>query len=235
MKPDIHFLKLDRWPIYKQLQLEEALLRADDRNWCVINEGSTDAIVMGISGKPGELINQERFQKKPVPVIRRFSGGGCVYIDHDTLFVTLILNQDSAPPQPFPQQILCWTKELYQPLINHPSFCVRENDYVIGEHKFGGNAQYIIKKRWLHHTSLLWNYCLEKMNHLSLPSKRPEYRENRSHSDFLCTLKPLFESRPHFWTQWEDSLSGFFDVKKTAVDDAEYILTKPHRKATTLL
>lgn len=232
MKPDIHFLKLDCWPIYQQLQLEEALLRADTRNWCIINEGSSDAIVMGISGKPKELINKDRFALNPVPVIRRFSGGGCVYVDHDTLFVSLILNQDSAPPQPFPQQILCWTKELYQPFIKDPAFCVRENDYVIGERKFGGNAQYIIKKRWLHHSSLLWDYCPEKMEHLSLPSKRPEYRENRSHQDFLCTLKPLFSNRKDFWAQLEESLTSIFRVNHSSLKKAEYVISQPHRKAT---
>lgn len=232
MRSDIHFLKLDRWPIYQQLQLEEALLRADDRNWCIINEGSPDAIVMGISGKPDELINKERFAQSPVPVIRRFSGGGCVYVDNDTFFVTLILNHDSAPTQPFPQQILCWTKELYQPLIKDPSFCVRENDYVIGDHKFGGNAQYIIKKRWLHHSSLLWDYCPEKMEHLSLPKKRPEYRESRSHQDFLCKLKPLFSTREDFWTQLEGSLYSMFHVKHSSHKDIEDVLNQPHRKAT---
>lgn len=232
MKPDIHFLKLDRWPIYQQLQLEEALLRADNRNWCIVNEGSTDAIVMGISGKPEDLINRERFIQNPVPVIRRFSGGGCVYVDHDTLFVSLILNQESAPTQPFPQQILCWTKEIYQPLINDPAFCVRENDYVIGEHKFGGNAQYIIKKRWLHHSSLLWDYCPEKMEHLSLPEKRPDYRESRSHKDFLCTLKPLFPKRSDFWKQLENSLSERFHMHYSSKETAEEVLHKPHRKAT---
>ena len=39
-------------PILEQLQLEEALFRADQRNWCLLNSGSPPAIVMGISGLP---------------------------------------------------------------------------------------------------------------------------------------------------------------------------------------
>ena len=41
-------------PVWQQLAIEEALLRADDENWCVINEGSAPAIVFGISGKIDE-------------------------------------------------------------------------------------------------------------------------------------------------------------------------------------
>jgi len=235
MKPTIHLLRLNHWPIYQQLQIEEALLRADQRNWCIINEGSPDAIVMGISGKPDELINRERFQQRPVPVIRRFSGGGCVYVDQDTLFATLILNHESAQVEPFPQQILCWTKELYQPMISESAFCVRENDYVIGEHKFGGNAQYIVKNRWLHHSSLLWDYCPDKMEHLSLPSKRPEYRLDRSHKEFLCTLKPRFKHKHTFWEQFEDSLAAKLQIYQASLGDAQAVLAVPHRKATQRL
>ena len=44
-------LRMRQVPILQQLRLEEALLRADDANWCIINDGSaTPAIVMGISG-----------------------------------------------------------------------------------------------------------------------------------------------------------------------------------------
>ena len=48
------------YPIYDQLLLEEALLRSDTRNWCIISEGSPPAIVMGISGKKHELIDCAR-------------------------------------------------------------------------------------------------------------------------------------------------------------------------------
>jgi hypothetical protein len=47
----VKFLKLAAMPILKQLQLEEALLRATSHNWFLINEGTPDpTIVMGVSG-----------------------------------------------------------------------------------------------------------------------------------------------------------------------------------------
>ena len=90
---------LESTPIIEQLYIEEALLRADNRNILLVNVGSPPAIVMGISGKPEELIHQE---KVDIPVIKRFSGGGTVVVDENTLFVTLICNTDDVPIKPSP-------------------------------------------------------------------------------------------------------------------------------------
>jgi hypothetical protein len=50
-RPVVRLLRLAGVPIYEQLLLEEALLRASSENWFVLNDGSsTAAIVLGISG-----------------------------------------------------------------------------------------------------------------------------------------------------------------------------------------
>lgn len=235
MTPTIHLLRLENWPIYQQLQLEEALLRTDDRNWCILNEKSSDAIIMGISGKPNELINHEIYGENPIPLIRRFSGGGCVLVDENTLFISLIINQKAVDVHPFPKSIMAWTQVLYSPFFHDLPFKVRENDYVIGDHKFGGNAQYIIKDRWLHHTTMLWDYCPDKMSILAIPPTMPDYREKRSHSDFLCHLKPHFNDTGHFFSKFQHSLGNLFSVIPTDCAEATLSLKKPHRKATTFV
>ena len=47
-------------------------------------------------------------------------------------------------------------------------FSLRENDYVLGAHKIGGNAQSIVKGRWVHHTSFLWDFDPAKMRYLQV-------------------------------------------------------------------
>jgi len=220
----LHLVKLQNVPIFRQLQYEEALIRTDDRNWCLLNSGSSDAIVMGISGKPEDLINQHLLS---VPVIRRFSGGGTVYIDQNTCFVTLICNQKDIDIPPFPKHILDWKSSLL-------NFNTQENDYVIGSKKFGGNAQYITKSRWLHHTSLLWDYNPEKMKVLKLPPKMPGYRDQRSHEDFLCTLQTKYPSQEHLFSHIIHSLDQQFDLVKVSEKECETCLERPHRQATHL-
>src|SRR5687767_508106 len=148
MNYTFHLLRLQNIPIFKQLQIEEALLRADQRNWCVVNEGSSPAIVMGISGKYDQLVNHNLMLQKPVPLIRRFTGGGTVFIDEHTCFYTLIGNREILNIPCYPERLLRWTEELYAPALKGHSFSLQENDYVLGNRKFGGNAQYLCKNRW---------------------------------------------------------------------------------------
>jgi lipoate-protein ligase A len=92
-----------------------------------------------------------------------------------------------------------------------PDFALRENDYVMGEQKIGGNAQSIVKGGWLHHTSFLWDFEEENMNYLSLPSKRPDYRGDRPHDAFLLKLQPLYNKHHSiFFDRIQDAASAAF-------------------------
>ena len=64
----------------------------------------------------------------------------------------------------------------YSSVLPHCCCCCC-SDYVFQQRKFGGNAQAITGKRWLHHTSFLWDYRPEAMALLQHPPKAPEYRE----------------------------------------------------------
>ncbi len=233
--PQINVLALEGVSILEQLRLEEALLRSGDQNFCILNHKSSPAIVMGISGKEEELIDEEEFSKRPVSVIRRFSGGGCVLINQETLFLTFICNRKDIDIGTCPKALLSWTEKVLMPCFLPGSFQVRENDYVLGDKKFGGNAQYFTKDRWLHHTSILWDFSDEEMRVLKMPPKIPDYREGRSHKKFLIRLKEHFSSKDHFFENVIHSLSKSFQLQKLEKCDVEYILKTPHRKATEIL
>lgn len=234
-KPVIHLLLLNQCPILEQLQLEEALLRADHRNWLILNQGAPPAIVMGISGKPEVLIDHTRMAAQPVPVIKRFSGGGTVFIDPHTLFATWICNADHIGVACCPQNIHQWTADFYKNAFPHLGMELRENDYVIGERKWGGNAQYLCRGRWLHHTSMLWDYNPDHMQYLLMPAKKPAYRQQRSHDDFLCCLCHHFSDTATINNKILDGLHARFDVKKIALEHTLEVLQRPHRKMTTLI
>ena len=98
-RPAVHLLRLSKAVgIKDQLRLEEALLRHDTRNWCVLKDGeptgttARPTIVLGIGGKAAKLVELERVHQDRVPLVRRFSGGGTVIVDHDSLFITFIMN-----------------------------------------------------------------------------------------------------------------------------------------------
>lgn len=188
----LHLIQLQRLPIERQLCLEKELLRHDERNWCVLNWGAPPAIVLGISGKEEQWL--ERPHDTAIPLVRRFSGGGTVFIDERTLFVTFICNESFLQIPSRTDKIMAWTEEFYRDALDLEGFRLLENDYVLGNKKFGGNAQYLTKTRWLHHSSLLWDFDSTAMNLLKLPPRMPSYRRGRAHGDFLCALKDYFPS-----------------------------------------
>ena len=224
--------------ILRQLRLEEKLLRSPGAgNWCLLNDGTPErSVVLGISGKPHQLVDVRRALDDGLRVIKRFSGGGTVIVDRDTQFVTLVMNAAAVPDLAlFPRQIMEWTGTLYggRPhgvFADMPGWQLRENDYVIGERKVGGNAQSISKDRWLHHTSFLWDFREETMKYLTNPAKQPRYRANRSHSDFLAPLKTYLPDRNALATRIEAALEGMgLEVAPASIEQAEDAVAAHHR------
>lgn len=209
--PIFHLLHLKNVPIEKQLQLEESLLRGESKNFCLINEGSSPAIVMGISGKKEELIDIAQAEKAGIPILKRFSGGGTVIVDEETLFVTFICEKKMHPFPGYPEAILRWTGSIYKEAF--PQISLLENDYIIGNKKCGGNAQYIRKERWLHHTSFLWHFKKEYMQLLLHPPKTPSYRQGRDHLAFLTPLSAYFPSKEKWIEQLKSTLARRYSIK----------------------
>ena len=126
-KPVLHVLRLaaGALPLLDRLCLEEALLRADARNWLVTAHGEPGApgaaptIVLGVAGQLERLVHVEAAAARGASVLRRFSGGGTVVVDAGTLFAGFVLNQrDVAPERPlFPRDIMRWSEGVYAPVF----------------------------------------------------------------------------------------------------------------------
>lgn len=228
-----HILRLKSYPIYEQLLLEEKLLRSSTDNWCLINEGTAPAIVMGISGKKEELVDCHKAAQHQIPLIKRFSGGGTVVVDENTLFLTIICQKQLHDFPAYPEPIMKWTEHVYARALQLPGFRLKENDYVVEDRKLGGNAQYIKKDRWLHHTSFLWDYAPERMAYLLHPKKTPPYRAGRSHEEFLCRLSDHFSDKEELIGRIVGELENRFPVKSTTLDEALSMCDDGARQSTT--
>ena len=114
-RPRALWLQLRNVPILRMLQLEEALFRTDRRSWFITNEWDSaqpaaEAVVLGISGRPEQMLHVEAAQRSGIPVIKRFTGGGTVVVDSDTLFASFIVAEGALPHvKPYPEPMLAWT------------------------------------------------------------------------------------------------------------------------------
>ena len=197
---------------------------------------------MGIGGKPKNLLNLDAVRKDGIAIIKRFSGGGTVVLDHNSIWTTFIgRKQDFTHVEPFPRPIMVWSaNEIFGPSFaklkkqassscygcSHfkiPDFRLLEHDYTLGKRKMGGNAQSIVKDGWLHHTSFLWDYEPRNMEYLTLPAKRPDYREDRLHNDFLVKLADVYPPEMKlgdFFAALKCANEEKFDLYDVTLDDA---------------
>jgi lipoate-protein ligase A len=211
---------------------------------------------MGIGGKPEELLELDKIRQDQIVTIKRFTGGGTVVVDPECIWTSIIGRKGKATTtvkeisrlvrmdqvEAFPRPIMEWTAQaVFEPLFEQlnllhkqtsPTFQLLENDYVLtsadDDHqqrrKMGGNAQAIVREGWLHHTSFLWTY--KSMGYLKLPKKRPNYRADREHSDFLLQLQQVYPNAQK--EQFYDSLrlvcQDQFDLQVVDWDRAlEYV------------
>lgn len=282
--------------VLERLCLEECLLKRDlaERNWLIVGchepfrnrymtrlqttNNESAAIVMGLGGKPENLLNIDLVRADSVLAIKRFSGGGTVVLDYDSIWVSIIGRGHGLVKEHFPRPIMEWTASaFYEPMFTNlakfqsaskpranrtmvldtkscsaensgrvvtfpgkqvgagatriaaiPTFSLRENDYVLDEKKIGGNSQSIGKSGWLHHTSFLWDFQQDNMEYLTLPSKRPKYRGDRSHDDFLLRLKDAYPhlSKSSFFSALQETAESQFDLETVTTRDALSLMTQ---------
>lgn len=93
LMPKLNVLNLGGLSILQALHFEEILLRRSKENWFIFNSGCKQrSIVVGFSGKVAELVHVKEAHTQNVQTIRRYTGGGTVITDENTIFTTFIMN-----------------------------------------------------------------------------------------------------------------------------------------------
>jgi lipoate-protein ligase A len=229
--------------IARVLRLEEGLLRHRvGEDWLTMCDGaSTRGVVLGVSSKLHALVDEAYAKETDARIVRRFTGGGTIACDGDTMFVGMTMGTETArrvgmlPATPksgggtFPRDVMRATGLIYERVFDKcGTFAVRENDYVFGDMKFGGNAQAITKERFLHHTSFLYDYDEASMRRLlKHPERAPEYRMGRSHEKFVTRLKTKGYERLEVFDRVVRVMEEFgFDVEYVDLEQAEEMVER---------
>lgn len=183
----------------RNLALDEALLEGCDgggpevlRIW----RPSQRFVVVGYAQNVEREVNVAACREDGVPILRRVTGGGTVLHDAGSLCYAAIL-RGSRPEIGNAGCANCWISARLReavagalPEAEREGVEVRgDTDLTLGGRKFSGNAQRRKIRGVLFHGTFLLNVDLNAMErYLRLPSRQPEYRSGRRHSDFLTTL-----------------------------------------------
>ncbi|WP_461207517.1 lipoate--protein ligase [Clostridium sp. DL1XJH146] len=145
---------------YYNLAFEEYILNEFNEN-CFLLWQNEPTIVVGKHQNTIEEINLEYVKSKNINVVRRLSGGGAVYHDLGNLNFTFIVDNHVDEHFDFKK----FTKPVIKALerIGIEACFNSRNDLVIEGKKFSGNAQYMKKKRMLHHGTLMFNSDIEEL------------------------------------------------------------------------
>jgi len=151
-------------------------------------------IVVGYANKVATEVNVAACEKMKVPVFRRCSGGGTVLQGAGCLNYALILRIREKSPlagiSSANQFIMERNRAAIETLLSEFKISISgHTDLATDGLKFSGNSQRRRKDFLLFHGTILLNFDLALVGELlQMPSKQPDYRNERSHGEFLTNL-----------------------------------------------
>jgi lipoate---protein ligase len=190
----------------ENLACDEALL-----DWCEDGKGGETLrfwespeffVVVGYANKIANEVNITECEKCGIPILRRCSGGGTVLQGPGCLNYALVLHITNDGPLRTIGQSNRFIMErnraaieslFFKSEIRNSKFEISvcgHTDLAVGGRKFSGNSQRRRKKFLLFHGTFLLDFKLSLIGELlQMPSKQPDYRQNRNHDKFLMNLK----------------------------------------------
>jgi lipoate-protein ligase A len=151
------------------------------------------SVILGYSRSLRSDVLLAECERRSIPVLRRSSGGGTVLQGAGCLNYTLVLRSEPGDPwdsiSRANQTIMNRHREALQDLLGRSIEVAGTTDLILDGRKFSGNAQRRLQRSLVFHGCFLLNLDFSLMTAvLPLPSKQPEYRENRCHDEFLVNL-----------------------------------------------
>jgi lipoate-protein ligase A len=202
----------------ENLACDEALLDAAEagesdevlRFW----ESPEHFVVVGYANKVATEVNVAACEARGIPVLRRCSGGGTVVQGPGCLNYALVLQiTENGPTQSISsanQFIMERNRVALKNLLGRSVSVSGHTDLAVGDRKFSGNSQRRRRKFLLFHGTFLLGLDLKLIGELlRMPVAQPDYRQRRTHADFITNLnlpaEPIKAALHQVWRAEENS------------------------------
>ncbi len=182
----------------ENLALDEALLAeaeaaSQPREVLRLWESPTPMVVLGRASQVEQEADISTCRKLGVPIYRRHSGGAAVVAGPGCLMYAVVLSYDLRPHLRMIDQAHRFVLDaLAAALANlRPDVqCRGTSDLTLGGRmKFSGNSLRCCRTHLLYHGTLLYDFPLELIGQcLKQPPRQPDYRDQRTHRDFVVNL-----------------------------------------------
>lgn len=179
-----------------ELAVDEACLEAaeegEGHELLRIWELQETTVIVGRGSKLLQEVRVEQCDDAGVPILRRCSGGAAIVAGPGCLMYSVVLSLDDRPELRKLDIAHAFVMESLERAIA-PYLCgVRMQgtcDLTWNNKKFSGNSLRVTRSWILYHGTLLYAGNLDNLTiYLTMPPRRPEYREDRDHSAFVTTI-----------------------------------------------
>ena len=224
----------------ENVALDEALLEANEvgeisggvlRIW----EPAEHLVVLGRSSRHEVEVRLEACRRESVPVLRRASGGGTIVAGPGCLMYAVVLSYREHPELRAIDRAHAFVRhrlvDSLAPLVSGiravgtSDLAMQTGDSSL--RKFSGNSLRAKRTHLLYHGTLLYDFNLDLLAQLlATPTREPEYRESRRHSEFVTNL-PLSRNQlvTALTTGWQatESLTAWPQDRTAKIVSEKYI------------
>jgi lipoate-protein ligase A len=149
-------------------------------------------VVVGSSSKVADEVDLPNCQADGVPVLRRASGGAAILTGPGCLMYALVLSYERHPHLRAVDLAHRHVLGRLAAAIGGHIDGVHEagtSDLAILDRKFSGNSLRCKRGNMVYHGTLLYSFPLDQIGrYLRAPARQPDYRQGRSHGDFVMNL-----------------------------------------------
>ena len=156
------------------LAMEEFLARHIDEPDCFFMWQVEPTVIIGRNQVVENEVNLDYCRQHGIHVVRRKSGGGCVYADMDNVMLSFVTSEENVGIafNRFVNMVLLVLRKL-----GIEATGTSHNDIMIGDRKVCGTACYHVSGRSIVHSTLLYDTNMEHMLHAITPG--PEKLEKK--------------------------------------------------------
>jgi lipoate---protein ligase len=157
------------------------------RSW----EAQEVVVVLGRGNTTEKEVYEERCKADNIPIVRRRGGGGTVVLSPGVLVLSLVTHVK----QRYHFQEYFWQlNEYIIEALTRAGLAELEqrgiSDICLRQRKILGSSMYRSKDILFYTASLMVSNDLQLLDrYLRHPSKEPDYRQGRSHRDFVTTIR----------------------------------------------
>ncbi len=145
--------------------LEEYLIKNLKRELFMIWQND-NTVLLGRNQNPYKEVNWDYMKEIGAKLVRRPSGGGCIYTDKNIVQYTIITKKEEDSLRKFTEPVVNYLNEK-----GVKAEFTGRNDIIVDGRKISGNAQYKDRELMIHHGSIIYQDSSIDIGKLLTPAK----------------------------------------------------------------